>query len=322
MPFGEVRAEIGTISQTDFSFTGQRSISMLSIMDYIARNYDPGIGRFLQPDTIVPSVENPQAFNRYSYVMNSPVNLNDPTGHWSCHSDSNYRCRIRYRKYLNAGLEACTSEAHYCMLFNGAVIDVKHYMDEEAAYFWDQLLKAKNGLRSTVTLTAPAGIWTFSATYTVNVAGMNKDQLAQVGAGIWWSFQFRFEMWEGTLGLGLGKFSTFDNEDITATFLAYVAETHGGEDEGWGFDDVMGKLGAVASTAVDAGGARESTIRCVNTGICDSYTPKNSSIYLKVIGADGYWTFVPYPQELSITPITDPAYFTYLYCSTNSGTVC
>jgi RHS repeat-associated protein len=59
MPFGEVRAEVGTISQTDFSFTGQRSVSMLSIMDYIARFYDPAIGRFLQPDTIIPSPANP-----------------------------------------------------------------------------------------------------------------------------------------------------------------------------------------------------------------------------------------------------------------------
>jgi hypothetical protein len=27
---------------------------------------------------------NPQAYNRYSYVVNSPINLNDPTGHAYC----------------------------------------------------------------------------------------------------------------------------------------------------------------------------------------------------------------------------------------------
>jgi RHS repeat-associated protein len=81
MPFGEVRTEIGTITQTDFSFTGQRSISMLSIMDYIARFYDPSIGRFVQPDSIVPSPANPQSWNRYSYVNNNPVRYMDPTGH-------------------------------------------------------------------------------------------------------------------------------------------------------------------------------------------------------------------------------------------------
>ncbi len=81
MPFGEVRTEVGTISQTDFGYTGQRSISMLSIMDYIARMYDPAIGRFIQPDTIIPSPANPQSWNRYSYVLNNPVRYSDPSGH-------------------------------------------------------------------------------------------------------------------------------------------------------------------------------------------------------------------------------------------------
>jgi RHS repeat-associated protein len=81
MPFGEIRQEIGTISQTDFSFTGQRSISMLSIMDYNARFYDPDIGRFVQPDTIIPSPANPQSWNRYSYVLNNPARYSDPSGH-------------------------------------------------------------------------------------------------------------------------------------------------------------------------------------------------------------------------------------------------
>ena len=47
MPFGEVRTEVGTISQTDFGYTGQRDLPMLSIMDYKARFCDPGIGRFV-----------------------------------------------------------------------------------------------------------------------------------------------------------------------------------------------------------------------------------------------------------------------------------
>ncbi len=81
MPFGEVRTEIGTIAQSDFAFTGQRSISMLSIMDYIARNYDPAIGRFLQPDSIVPSPANPQSWNRFSYTQNNPIKYSDPSGH-------------------------------------------------------------------------------------------------------------------------------------------------------------------------------------------------------------------------------------------------
>jgi murein DD-endopeptidase MepM/ murein hydrolase activator NlpD len=46
-----------------------------------ARYYLPEVGRFISPDTIVPEPKNPQSYNRYSYVQNSPVNYTDPTGH-------------------------------------------------------------------------------------------------------------------------------------------------------------------------------------------------------------------------------------------------
>lgn len=42
--------------------------------------YDAVLGRFIQPDSIIPEVGNPQAWNRYSYVNNNPVNFNDPSG--------------------------------------------------------------------------------------------------------------------------------------------------------------------------------------------------------------------------------------------------
>jgi hypothetical protein len=37
--------------------------------------------QFIQPDTIIPDLTSPQSLNRYSYVTNRPINLNDPTGH-------------------------------------------------------------------------------------------------------------------------------------------------------------------------------------------------------------------------------------------------
>jgi len=41
----------------------------------------PYINRFLQPDTLIPGVDSPQKWNRFSYVYNSPIRYNDPTGH-------------------------------------------------------------------------------------------------------------------------------------------------------------------------------------------------------------------------------------------------
>jgi hypothetical protein len=39
------------------------------------------LGRFIQPDALIPDATNPQNWNRYSYVNNRPVNFNDPSGH-------------------------------------------------------------------------------------------------------------------------------------------------------------------------------------------------------------------------------------------------
>ncbi|MDW8101216.1 MAG: RHS repeat-associated core domain-containing protein [Anaerolineae bacterium] len=50
--------------------------------NYGARWYDPSLGRFLQPDPLVPEPGNPQALNRYSYVLNNPIKYTDPSGHW------------------------------------------------------------------------------------------------------------------------------------------------------------------------------------------------------------------------------------------------
>jgi RHS repeat-associated protein len=44
-----------------------------------ARYYDAQMGKFHTPDTIVPDPGNPQALNRYSYVINEVLKATDPT---------------------------------------------------------------------------------------------------------------------------------------------------------------------------------------------------------------------------------------------------
>lgn len=47
------------------------------------RIYDANLGCFLQADPHIQDPFDTQSLNRYSYVGNNPLSLNDPTGYWS-----------------------------------------------------------------------------------------------------------------------------------------------------------------------------------------------------------------------------------------------
>lgn len=48
-----------------------------------ARYYDPTIGRFISRDPVRGALSNPQSLNPYSYSLNNPVNLSDPSGRYA-----------------------------------------------------------------------------------------------------------------------------------------------------------------------------------------------------------------------------------------------
>ncbi len=79
-------------SLTDRGFTGHKHNNLspvwLGLIYMNARYYHPQLGRFISPDSIVPEPANPQSYNRYSYVRNSPLNFTDPSGHKECGSQS------------------------------------------------------------------------------------------------------------------------------------------------------------------------------------------------------------------------------------------
>jgi RHS repeat-associated protein len=138
-PWGLVRT--GGVTQSKYNYTGQK-LDDTGLLFYNARYYDPLVGRFTSPDSIVPGASsgvggaggtvggwqnskltvdfhkreflssaqgenvlvlgkgfwfqlsgqdqqkfdpsgpnNPQALNRYSYVLNNPIHYVDPTGH-------------------------------------------------------------------------------------------------------------------------------------------------------------------------------------------------------------------------------------------------
>jgi len=67
----------------DYRYTGQLEQAELGLYYYVARWYDPIIAHFAQADTIVPSPGNAVAYDRYAYVINNPILLNDPSGHYA-----------------------------------------------------------------------------------------------------------------------------------------------------------------------------------------------------------------------------------------------
>ncbi|MGB8524844.1 MAG: RHS repeat-associated core domain-containing protein [Candidatus Acidiferrales bacterium] len=79
-PFGEPYAQSGT---ADPSFTGQNQDTASNLYDFLYREHSPIQGRWISPDPAglaAVSLTDPQSWNRYAYVRNSPLFLVDQWG--------------------------------------------------------------------------------------------------------------------------------------------------------------------------------------------------------------------------------------------------
>ena len=63
-------------------YTGHEHLDNLGLVHMEARVYDPDIGRFISPDSMIDGVSSAAGYNRFSYVSNNPLRYTDPTGHW------------------------------------------------------------------------------------------------------------------------------------------------------------------------------------------------------------------------------------------------
>ena len=70
------------VMRTENRFTSQK-LDETGLYYYGARYYDPEIGQFVSPDTIVPAPGEVFAYNRYMYAYGNPLKSNDPTGNCS-----------------------------------------------------------------------------------------------------------------------------------------------------------------------------------------------------------------------------------------------
>ncbi len=71
-----------TVFHFDRGYTGHEHMCGFGLINMNGRLYDPYLQRFLSPDPYVQFADNPQNFNRYSYVLNNPFMYTDPDGEW------------------------------------------------------------------------------------------------------------------------------------------------------------------------------------------------------------------------------------------------
>jgi RHS repeat-associated protein len=90
--YGEDYTGTGT---TDLDFTGQNQDTAAGLYDFLYRKYSPVQGRWISPDPsglAAVDVTNPQSWNRYVYVSNSPLSHADPTGLRQNRQEGRYGC--------------------------------------------------------------------------------------------------------------------------------------------------------------------------------------------------------------------------------------
>ncbi|MBI5224542.1 RHS repeat-associated core domain-containing protein [Candidatus Micrarchaeota archaeon] len=154
-PFGEVLLD----GKSKHLYTGKELDSESGLYYYGARYYNPVIGQFTQPDTIIPNPYDPQSLNRYSYVLNNPYKYTDPTGH--CAED------------------ACVGEAIIAGAGIGALFGMGSSILTQL-YFTGKVDLAQVG-HSTIVGGAAGGAGAAAAVY--GVIAFGSSALASVGVG-------------------------------------------------------------------------------------------------------------------------------------------
>ena len=123
---------------TKYTYTGQYSYAgsgEFGLLFYVARWYDPVLGRFSSADTIVPGAGNPMAWDRYAYALNSPTNFIDPTGHFA-------------KKDIPRLCPNCKSwdevKAYYLSLYGSDTGDLIYRLLKHPGVTWGSILIAGN----------------------------------------------------------------------------------------------------------------------------------------------------------------------------------
>ena len=128
---------------TNHRFTGQELDAESGLYNFNAREYNPDIGRFNQPDPLLNNLadpqklkestgqelqkflENPQALNSYSYTVNNPIRYVDPDGEFNFEANQVEQGDMLYGVFGNNWKEV----SNYNNLENPNLIFLGQYID-------------------------------------------------------------------------------------------------------------------------------------------------------------------------------------------------
>ena len=252
-PYGEVRWTSGPGLPTDKQFTGQTRLSegyVGTLYDYVARAYDPVLGRFISADTIVPGAGNGQAFNRYMYVRGNPLQFSDPSGHYEACDDGVCADQGSTRNGDPVGGVNTGNVVQYPPLdgehivtgYNGTSIDTNHadpgYATSAIAKVKDCYLKGgsfcdvtivlKQDSKSIGPVTFPPGCAStcnFVVNYHIN-GGFEAVDIAGIALAVYIDAQYRFEGAQAIMDAPFAS-TSFHFEDLPSDYLGFYGAVSG-----------------------------------------------------------------------------------------------
>jgi len=116
-------------------FTHHEMLDQLDLVHMNGRVYDPLTARFVSGDPLIQDPINGQSYNRYSYVLNNPTNLTDPTG-FCADGNAGVGSRICGNVATNAfggGFNGYAAKAYDTLVaqFRTAVTQIQQYIRQE-----------------------------------------------------------------------------------------------------------------------------------------------------------------------------------------------
>jgi len=106
-------------TSTNTGYSGHEEVYSLNLTHMNGRIYDPVLGRMLQADPMTGPGN--QSLNRYSYVVNNPLSLTDPTG-YSWWGDVLKIAAVAVISYFSFGVLAPAAAAYFGGGIAGAVL--------------------------------------------------------------------------------------------------------------------------------------------------------------------------------------------------------